>query len=92
VSATEAALAIRGGLLAAFPARVEDAVRMTVPDGAAFEVREAGLRGAGRIEQGAIVYDRDHDERAIWSATDTAATRSGCWCARPGRHRSQPGR
>jgi hypothetical protein len=70
VKAAEAALAQRRGLRAVFPSRGDEAVRMTLADGFAIEVREVGLTGLGRIERGAVVYERGGGgEASFWSAT-----------------------
>jgi MYXO-CTERM domain-containing protein len=65
-----AALALRGALRAVFPARGDGAVRLTLPDGFAFEVREVGLAGAGHLARGALVYPHPAGAGAsFWSAT-----------------------
>jgi MYXO-CTERM domain-containing protein len=66
----EAALAMRGALWASFPARGDGALRMALPDGFAFEVREVGLAGAGHLARGAVVYPHAAGAGAsFWSAT-----------------------
>jgi WD40 repeat protein len=66
--AAEAAVAMRGGLNATFAPDGEGALRLGLPGGFAVEVREAGLRGAGRVHGGAVAYDR-HGGASFWSAT-----------------------
>ena len=70
VRAAEAALAARGGLHATFPARGDGAVRMTLPDGLAIEVREVGLHAAARLARGAVVYEHGSAGASFWSVAD----------------------
>jgi hypothetical protein len=70
VTAAEATLAQRRGLRAVLPARGDGAVRMSTPDGFTIEIRETGLTAPGRLDGGAVAYDRGHGEGSFWSATD----------------------
>jgi len=38
-------------------------------DADAIEVRELGLHGAGRVERGALAYERGEGEGSFWSTT-----------------------
>ena len=92
VKSAEAALTRRGGLAGRFPAGGDGAVRFSLPDGFAAEVRETGLGGPGGCSAARWSTSATAGGGSFWSATEGGLRGVAARAGGRRRRRWRPGR